>query len=110
MLKISIIENERKRQVILEGRLIAPWTDELKSVLYRTACDLDHRELVIDLRGVIAISSDGQGVLLALMNQGVRFRTSGVFMRQVLKELSRRSRLAKGIKGEFDGSRRSPFD
>ena len=26
MLKISIIENDRKRQLVLEGKLVAPWT------------------------------------------------------------------------------------
>jgi len=97
MMKISIIENERKRQLILEGKLIAPWTDELESVVYRTAVDLDRRKLVIDLRGLIAISVDGEDVLLALMDRGARFRASSVFMKQVLKELSRRSRLSKRI-------------
>lgn len=96
MLKISIIENERKRQVVLEGKLVAPWTNELKNVGQEAAMDCDHRELVIDLRGVTALSADGEDVLLELMNQGVRFRMSGVFIRQVMKQLSRRSRLAKG--------------
>ena len=29
MLKISFIENDHKRQVVLEGKLVAPWTNEL---------------------------------------------------------------------------------
>ena len=33
MLKISIVDGRRQRRVILEGKLIAPWTAELK-----TAC------------------------------------------------------------------------
>ncbi len=95
MLKISIIENDRKRQLVLEGKLIAPWTNELKNIGQEAALDRDHRELVIDLRSVTAISADGEGVLLALMDQGARFRVSGVFMRQVVNQLSRQSRLAK---------------
>jgi len=99
MLKISIIENDRKRQLVLEGKLVAPWTNELKNFGKETLVDGDHRELVIDLRSVTTISADGEDVLLVLMDQGARFRVSGVFMRQVVKDLSRRSRLAKGTNG-----------
>jgi anti-anti-sigma regulatory factor len=98
MLKISIIENDRKRQVVLEGKLVAPWTNELNNIAQEATVDRDRRELVIDLRSVTAISADGEDVLLALMDQGARLRVSGVFMRQVVKQLSRRSRLAKETK------------
>lgn len=95
MLRISLIENGKKRQVVLEGRLIAPWTNEFKDVVQYAAADCDHLELVIDLRSVTAISADGEDVLLTLMDQGARFRASGVFIKQVLKNLSRRSRIRK---------------
>ena len=95
MLKISIIENETKRQVVLEGKLVAPWTSELKDVVRRAIADRGHLELVIDLQSVTSISAEGEDVLLTLMDQGAKFRASGVFMKQVLKNLSRRSRLAK---------------
>ena len=96
MLKISIIENDRKRQVVLEGKLVAPWTNELKNFGEETLSDGDNRELIIDLRSVTALSAEGEDVLLLLADQGARFRVSGVFMRQVVKQLARRSRLAKG--------------
>lgn len=100
MLKISIIENDHKRQLVLEGKLVAPWTNELKNIGQEAAVDGDHRELVIDLRSVTAISADGEDVLLVLMDQGAKFRASGVFIRQVVKQLSRRSRLARGASGK----------
>lgn len=95
MLKISIFENGTRRQVVLEGKLTAPWTDEVKDVVQHAAARGSHLELVIDVRSVTAISTDGEEVLLTFMEQGARFRVSGVFMRQVLKNLSRRSRLAR---------------
>jgi anti-anti-sigma regulatory factor len=95
MLKISVIENDHKRQLILEGKLVAPWSNELKNIGEKAAFDCDHRELIVDLRSVTVISADGEDVLLAFMDLGARFRVSGVFMRQVVKHLSRRSRLAK---------------
>lgn len=92
MLKISIVESETKRQLVLEGKLIAPWTDELKSICQGNANDLEHRELVIDVRGLTVISADGQDALLALMLQGAKFRGSDVFTKQILKQLTRRAR------------------
>jgi anti-anti-sigma regulatory factor len=97
MLKISVIESDHKTQLVLEGKLVVPWTDMLRSLGLRAVLERDHREIVVDVRGVTAISVDGEDVLLTLMDQGARFRASGVFMRLVLKELSRRSRLTKGI-------------
>ena len=99
MLKISIIENDHKRQLVLEGKLVAPWTNELKNFGQEALFGGDHRDVIIDLRSVTAISADGEDVLLVLMDQGAKFHVSGVFMRQVLKHLSRRSRLAKGTNG-----------
>ena len=99
MLKISIIENDRKRQWVLEGKLIAPWTGELMKLRRKDTVDRDHRELVIDLRSVTSLSAEGEDVLLALMDQGARFLVSGVYMQQVVKCLSRRSRLAKETSG-----------
>jgi anti-anti-sigma regulatory factor len=99
MLKISIIENDRKRQVVLEGKLVAPWTGELKNIGQEAAIDRDRREFIIDLRSVTTISAEGEDVLLALMDQGAKFRVSGVFMQQVVKHLFRRSRIAKGTSG-----------
>jgi anti-anti-sigma regulatory factor len=92
MLRISTIEGGTKRQLVLEGKLITPWTDELKTIGQKAAVDGGHCELVVDLRSVTVISPDGEGVLLALMNQGARFRVSGIFMRQIVKQITRRWR------------------
>ena len=94
MLKISIIENAHRRQVVLEGKLVAPWTNELKDFGQKSLVDGDHKELVVDLRSVTDLSAEGEDVLLVLMGKGARFRVGGVFMREVLKSLSRRSRRA----------------
>ena len=89
MLKISVIENATRRQVILAGKLIAPWTDELQRICNTN--EGDHRELVIDVRELTMISQEGEHVLSALMLQGARFRGSDVFTKQILKQLARRA-------------------
>jgi len=91
MLKISIIENETRIRLTLEGKLVAPWTGELKNVCRDNESELKHRELVIDVRGLTVISKEGEDVLLALMIQGAKFRGRGVFTKQILKQLARRA-------------------
>jgi hypothetical protein len=54
--------------------------------------DLNGRELVIDVKGLTAITEDGENVLLELMKEGARFRSAGVFTKQVLKGLARKIR------------------
>jgi hypothetical protein len=47
---------------------------------------------VIELRNVTCIGEDGENLLLELMKEGVRFRTSGVFTKHVMKQLARKIR------------------
>lgn len=91
MLKISIVEHQTRRSLIVEGRLVGPWAAELKSVCEKASADLRGRELVLDMRHLTAISQEGENVLLALMSNGVKFRCSGIFTRHVLKQISRRA-------------------
>ena len=91
MLKISVHDSDNRRLLVLEGRLVAPWTKELENLCQRTAGECDERELVVDLAGVTAVSSDGEDALVCLMVRGAKFSGSGVYMRQVLKELAQRA-------------------
>jgi anti-anti-sigma regulatory factor len=99
MLKISVVEEPRRRRLIVEGKLIAPWADELTSEYTKVKENLDGRKLVVDLRGVSAVNQDGESVLLQLMREKVEF-DCGVFMKEVLRELARQS----------DGNRQHPGD
>jgi anti-anti-sigma regulatory factor len=92
MLKISIVEGRKQRRLVVEGRLVAPWSDELKAFSERAGSGLGGRELVIDLTNLTTISQQGEDVLLELMKQGVRFRGGGVYTNEILKEVARRIR------------------
>jgi len=41
---------------------------------------------------LIAITREGESVLLELMNDGVKFRGYGVFAKHILKNLAKRTR------------------
>jgi hypothetical protein len=92
MLKMSIIDRRNQRRLVLEGKLVAPWTTELRTVCERARVDLHQRELVVDIKNLIAISQEGENLLLELMKAGTTFRSRGVFTKHVLTQLVRRAR------------------
>lgn len=89
MLRISTVEARNERRLVLEGKLISPWTVELRKACEKSRQDLKGRELIVDLKNLTVISEEGENLLAALMNDGVRFRCSGVFTRQVLRQVPR---------------------
>jgi hypothetical protein len=93
MFRISVKDTRSRRVLYLEGKLIDPWTDELTRAVSQARRDHpDDLELVVDLKGVTDISARGEEALYGVMVQGAKLRGGGVFMKQVLKQLSRRMR------------------
>jgi hypothetical protein len=90
-LKISVVDSRTQRRLILEGRLIAPWVAEVRTAWEEAKAELDGRELVIDMANVIVVSQEAENTLLQIMNEGARFRCSGVLTKHVLQQLMRRS-------------------
>ena len=92
MLRISIVERTNQRRLVLEGKLVAPWARELKPAYKEASAELNGRELVIDVKGLTAISEDGENVLFELTKEGASFRRPGVFTKHILKRLVRKVR------------------
>jgi anti-anti-sigma regulatory factor len=90
MLKISIVEGRKQRRLVVEGKLVAPWSDELQAACERARAGLNGRELVIDLKNVTTISQQGENLLLELMKRRVKCRGCGLFTNEILKQLGRR--------------------
>ena len=91
MLKISLIDGATRRRLILEGKLVAPWTVELRHACEEAKADLRDRELVVEMKHVTTISQEGENVIADLLNRGIKFRCDGVFTKHVLKLLTRRT-------------------
>lgn len=89
MLKISVLDTKTQRQLIVEGKLIAPWVAEVLHAANGAREGLNGREVVVDVNNVTFISAQGEDVLLKLLRTGVRFRSSGVYVKHVLTRLSR---------------------
>ena len=88
MMKISVVESRSRLRLVIEGRLAAPWTAELRRTWNSAHSQLRGRALVIDLRNVTHISREGEKALLDLMTEGARFTCNGVFTRRVLEQLA----------------------
>ena len=91
MLKISLVDSARQRRVVVEGKLIAPWTTELRNACQEARAGLRGRELVVEMKHISTISQEGENVILELINGGIRLRCDGVFTKHVVKELTRRA-------------------
>jgi hypothetical protein len=92
MFKVSTVQSQGWRKLVLEGKLVAPWTQEVERV-WRTAREhLEGRKLIVDLRNVTLISRDGEQTLFNLMREGARFTCGGVLTKHLLRTLARRCR------------------
>jgi len=91
MLRITCVDDKREQRLVLEGKLMAPWTTEVRNACEDARQRLGLRQLVIDLRNLTEISEQGEDLLAALMSEGVRFRFRGVFAKQVLRHVARRA-------------------
>lgn len=86
-MKISLVESPRRCRLIVEGKLMAPWVSEFKTACTEAIVSLNGRELVIDLRGITAVSPEGESTLVELMRKNVKFQC-GIFMKELFKQLA----------------------
>lgn len=92
MFKISIVETDSQRKLVLEGRLVQPWTAEVEAAWRGATAELQGRKLVVDLTNVTVIGPEGESTLFNLMREGAKFSCGGVLTRHVLRQLARRCR------------------
>ena len=92
MLKISIVDSDKERRLILEGKLIAPWSTELQRACDEARQSVRDRPIGLDLKNLTVISQEGENLLAALMKEGIKVRGCCVFAREVLRKLRGRAR------------------
>jgi hypothetical protein len=92
MFKISTVEDDSRRILILEGKLIRPWTEQVENAWKLAGEHLQGRKLVVDVTNVTFISADGETTLFKLMQDGAKFSCRDVLTKHVLKQLARRCR------------------
>jgi len=98
MLKISTIDTRSERRLVVEGKLVEPWTAELKKSWDTANFDLKGRKLVVDLSNTTTISREGEDALLELMHEGAKFSCCGVLNKYVVKRMTHRCEAAANRK------------
>jgi len=93
VLKISIIDSSKQCRLVLEGALVAPWAIELHRACESARADLNGRELVVELKNLVAISEEGENILFTLMRDRVKVRSQGVFAKHLLRQIARNIRM-----------------
>jgi len=89
VLKITTIESESQRRLVLEGKLAGPWVAELKKVWLEAKQSPNGHELVIDLCNVTVITMQAESVLLEIKREGARFVCGGILNKHVVRRIER---------------------
>ncbi len=90
MLKITPITEGSKTTLVLEGKLVGPWIDELEKTWDELRKNHPEHTLVLDLKDVTSVSDHGQQVLRQMKTSGTFFNCSrGVHTMHVLRDLMR---------------------
>ena len=90
MFRISTIDTQHERRLVVEGTLVRPWVEELRKTWSSSSDALEGRSLVIDLDNATVISREGANAIFDLMKEGAKFSCGGVLTRHLLKELAHR--------------------
>jgi hypothetical protein len=103
MLKISAIREETKTTLVVEGKLVGIWVDELKRAWDEVRNVDVRRNIVVDLRDVTLVSEGGQDLLRHMMAAGTVFKCCrGVHTKHVVENLLHRSASSAEAKRGID--------
>lgn len=83
MLRITETAEAGSTVLRVEGRLVPPWVEELETCCRQAGT----AGLVIDLRSVTYVSSEGKKLLVQIYCAGARLLTSGTLMNGIVEEL-----------------------
>lgn len=91
MLKITITNTSKKELWILQGRLVAPWTKELKANWKKAHRTAEGRKCIVNLHEVTFIDKSGERMLRCMSSQGAQLVASDVYVKHVLDRLRGKS-------------------
>lgn len=90
MLRITTEQHADSLSLILEGRLVGPWVEELRKVSSEQGAS-HGTPLVLDLRGLTAMDDEGQALLNGLRQAGATLLCSDVMNQYLVEQMARSS-------------------
>jgi hypothetical protein len=91
MLKITITSTAKQERWTLQGRLVAPWVEELKANWNRARRIAHRGKCIVNLDEVTFIDKSGERMLRCMSRQGAQLVASDVYVKHVLDRLRGRS-------------------
>ena len=80
-------ELENALSLVLEGRLVGPWVDELRGLWQQHDKPDAPRQLMVDLCGLTAMDSRGQDLLDEFLQRGATLRCSDVMNQYLVEQM-----------------------
>jgi anti-anti-sigma regulatory factor len=93
MLRITISNTAAEDRWTVEGRLVAPWVNELKARWKKSRRTARGQRCIVNLDEVTFIDKSGERVLRYMSKQGAQFVARDVYVKQVLDRLRRKAEL-----------------
>jgi hypothetical protein len=87
MLRITVVDSPTEQRLVLYGKLVGPWIEELQKVWEDLRKPLGNRSPVIDLNDVTLIDDCADRLLAAMLEQGAELVASGVANRWRIQAL-----------------------
>ncbi len=86
-MKITIIDTPTEQRLVLHGKLVGPWIEELGRVWQQLREELANRSPVVDLNDVTLIDDDADSLLATMLEQGAELVATGVANRWLIQAL-----------------------
>lgn len=87
MLRITVHQASQTIRLQLEGRLAAPWLDELDESFQRAVASEGGSKVAVDLTGLISIDRAGRTYLEAMHRHGVQFIVGDCETKSIIDEI-----------------------
>jgi hypothetical protein len=92
VLKITINETAVERRWILQGQLVGPWVQELRSLWKKKRKAQEGQMCVLDLNEVTFIDKSGERLLRAICKKGAQLVASGVYTKYLVEKARTKQR------------------
>ena len=92
MLKVTHLDNDNQRTLVVEGALAGASVSELEVAWRQVGDDGQNRKIVVDLSGATVIDAGGKVILTAMIREGVELVGRGIFTKYLVKDLMEKAR------------------
>ena len=92
MLRIYIHDQMPVTSVVLEGKLVGPWVNELEKHWESALAASPSRTMLVDLADVSFVDRDGRALLARMRQKGVRLLSTGVLINAIVAEIDDQQR------------------